>query len=180
MTLWMTHASLFGSAEALHNEELVVGSELALDTLVALLDLPAREGATMHTPLLRCWTGYENILAAYYVAMQTTLATRGISPITNNVFYVRDAIKSLGKVEDVSFVQLPWLADKDVLRSHRSNLMRRWPLRYSFPKTPLDMPYIWPFISDDGYELKLSKYDKELLALGERKLPSDIKQRISQ
>jgi hypothetical protein len=59
--------------------------------------------------------------------------------------------------------------------------MRRWPSTYSFPRNPKDMPYLWPIVDDDGgYTLRLSKYDRELLAKGERSLSKNILERIEQ
>jgi hypothetical protein len=71
----------------------------------------------------------------------------------------------------------PWIRDKWVLRSHRSNLMRKAPHIYGdkYDGTPENMPYLWPVIDHmkpDGYYLRLSKPDMARLATGERVLPT--------
>lgn len=68
----------------------------------------------------------------------------------------------------------PWIEDKDVLRSHRSNLVRVAPRLYEaeFPGTPANMPYLWPQATHRGeVRLRLSAPDIERLEKGERELP---------
>lgn len=70
----------------------------------------------------------------------------------------------------------PWCKDLDLMRSHRSNLIRMAPLYYShkWPNTPENMPYLWP-INDteepNGYRLVISIADFGRLKHGERELP---------
>ena len=73
----------------------------------------------------------------------------------------------------------PWLGDKWVHRSHRSNLIRKVPHLYGkkYPGTFEDMPYFWPHndpMLPGGYELRLSREDMKRLDTGERKLPPAV------
>jgi hypothetical protein len=70
----------------------------------------------------------------------------------------------------------PWLSDLWVLRSHRSNLMRKDPKFYSvYRGTPENMPYLWPLIDDGEYTLTLSRADAARLRTGERELPPELR-----
>lgn len=72
-----------------------------------------------------------------------------------------------------------WRYDTDFLESHRSNLIRKEPGRYTLhfgDGTPGNYPYLWPENdpSDDGYILRVSRADRERLRNGERVLPEHL------
>jgi len=76
----------------------------------------------------------------------------------------------------------PWKYDKDLIRSHRSNLLMQDRSYYgkTFHGAPDLMPLLWPVTSGDGtYDLMVSKADKERIAKGERVLPKDVAKRVS-
>jgi hypothetical protein len=77
-------------------------------------------------------------------------------------------------------VMPPWLADTDVLLSHRSNLVRRWPgYAAVFPRTPANLPYLFPFVDDEGgYTLNVSKAEQQMLRTGARTLPKSIQKKV--
>jgi hypothetical protein len=182
MMTWVTRISLFDSAEDLELNQLALAqreSESLFNELVFGEADPEHGDAP--APLKMMWQGYEGALAGYSVACAAVLVGHGI---TNGVrsLEIANTIKDLRQGGDpVPFDMPPWLQDIDVLMSHRSNLMRRWPDSYSFPRNPKDMPYLWPIVDDDGgYILKLSKYDRELLAKGERSLPKKVMERIAE
>jgi hypothetical protein len=73
----------------------------------------------------------------------------------------------------------PWLQDKWVLRSHRSNLIRKAPHIYAdkYPGTPENMPYLWPVMDGKGgYYLRLSRPDLDRMQAPyfERELPEGL------
>jgi hypothetical protein len=128
-------------------------------------------------PSVWAWTGYEPALAAYVAAHSIEAARRGYS--TLGAQRAAGSLKVARRAEEMPFVLPPWHDDLDVLRSHRSNMMRRWRGRYSWAKTPTLMPYLWPKVDEDGgYVLLVSKHDKALLASGERTLAQPIRDRI--
>lgn len=133
-------------------------------------------------PEFRMWEFYETGLAAYLVALEASLATRGVFP--HQHFRVKTTIDAMHRVNpETQFELPPWIQDSDVLRSHRSNLVRRWPDKYgsSWRGVPKNMPYIFPFIdpaSPTEYNLFVSSHDKGLLNAGERTLPKDIRKRV--
>jgi hypothetical protein len=74
----------------------------------------------------------------------------------------------------------PWFEDLDVLRSHRSNLLRKLPGHYGHMWNEAisdDWPYLWPIIdrsNSEGYYLYVSKPDAHRLGIGERVWPEHI------
>jgi len=173
---WLTRASLLDTASDLETDLLFQTME---ESIVLLTDLvyesDTREETLAH-PVSKMWMGYEKSLAAYAAAISFELHTRGVAGQQH--LTAKSVANALG---DDEFMLPPWLGDADVLRSHRSNLARRWPEQYSelWAQTPARMPYVWPFVDEDGgYGLFVSKYDRDLLASGERVLPASIKKRI--
>lgn len=182
MMTWMTRVSLFDSALDMKLPELTLAhseSESLFNELV-FGEANGEHGAAPK-PLVMMWFGYETALAGYSVACAATLVSYGVTTGVRSAELAR-TMKEMRDVGDPApFIMPPWSEDIDVLRSHRSNMMRRWPERYNWPRTPARMPYLWPIVDGDGgYVLKLSKYDKDLLAKKERSLPKDILERIQE
>lgn len=178
---WLTRISLLDSAEDLALPQLALAqreSEALFNEMV--FGDPDEEFGKAPTPLVRMWIGYEAALAAYSIGCAAVLVRHGLTNGTRSL-EIANTIEQLRSQEDMPFEMPPWIDDIDVLMSHRSNLMRRWPEHYSFRRNPVDMPYLWPIVDDDGgYVLKLSKYDRELMDKGERKLSKSIMERIVQ
>lgn len=93
-------------------------------------------------PAVKMWEGYEDVLATYTVDMCHQWIIRGY----------RDTV--LAQVYDLC-PHLPpkhmlltpnWLDDCDVIESHRSNLVRKYPEHYRryWPDVPDNLPYKWP------------------------------------
>lgn len=182
MMTWMPNMSLFDSAAALEVDHLAVAFKEAESLFYQLTYGEPVEGmGEAPLPLVRMWIGYEAALGAYVAACGATLVGYGVTTGVRAAS-VAQTVAQLRTAEDpFPLVMPPWLTDTDVLRSHRSNLIRRWPDSYRWKGTPELMPYLWPIVDDDGgYVLKLSKYDRGLLASGERFLPPSIAGRIDQ
>jgi hypothetical protein len=154
-------------------------ANVALVRSRALWETIVFEGVDPANPWHRMWDGYETALAAYALAIGSGLAARGVDVFrtTEPLFRSLDDLRREGY--DYDFVRPPWMDDLDFIRSHRSNLSRRFPDRFEWKGTPAKMPYLWPFVdAEGGYGLFLSKHDKTLLSRGERTLPSKIAERI--
>ncbi|UAJ16145.1 hypothetical protein SEA_TINYMINY_54 [Microbacterium phage TinyMiny] len=180
MMTWMTRKSLLDSAEDLALPQLALArreSEALFNEMV--FGEPDPEHGSAPAPLVGMWSGYEAALAAYSVGCAAILVAHGVTD-SHRALAVANTVKDMRANGDpMTFEMPPWTQDIDVLMSHRSNLMRRWPEHYRFPRNPVDMPYLWPIVDDDGgYVLKLSKYDRELIAKGERKLSKTVMERI--
>jgi len=176
--LWMTRMSLFDTAADLEVDLLATAHEDSVRLFNALVYQNDEELTDSH-PLVRMWQGYHVAVGAYNAALAATMAQHRIS-FGTRALKVAGVVRQMRGDAPDPFVMPPWVEDADVLRSHRSNIVRRWP-EYDgvWPKTPERMPYLWPFVDGEGgYELYLSKYDKEQLAAGERALPDSIKKRI--
>jgi len=185
MMTWMTRMSFFDSAEDLAMPQLAQTfreSEALFNEMVfGITDEDSDQPVgPAPKPLIGMWLGYETALAAYAVSCAAILVGHSITMGTR-ALAIGNTIKELrGNGDPAPFEMPPWVQDVDVLMSHRSNLMRRWPEAYSFPRNPKDMPYLWPIVDGEGgYVLKLSKYDQELLAKGERSLPKSVMERIT-
>lgn len=181
--IWLTRAGLFDSALDLELPELCVAQETSQSLFEELLlGAPTTGHAAASVPLSRMWQGYEIALAGYSVAYLATMVSFGVNGASRALVLAQAVARMRVASEDGEpMVMPPWLSDIDVLRSHRSNLVRRFPERYAeaWPRNPPLMPYLWPIVDDDGgYVLKLSKYDRGLLATGERALPKSILERI--
>lgn len=181
MMTWMTRMSIFDSLEDLELPQLALAVRESEALFNELVFGESDEDGPAPVPLIGMWRGYEAALAAYSVAGATILVSHGVTSGVRSL-EIANTIKSLRANGDpVPYEPPPWFEDIDVLMSHRSNLMRRWPDAYKFPRNPTDMPYLWPIVDDDGgYTLRLSKYDKELLAKGERNLSKKVMERIDQ
>ena len=178
---WFTAMSLFDSAENLATPQLAQTQRESQALLYEMTyGTPDEELGSAPVPLKLMWRNYEVALAAYSIACCAALVGRGISTGVQ-ALEMANTIQELRDGGDPAPLEIPpWLADIDMLTSHRSNLMRRWPDEYSWRRIQPGMPYLWPVVDDDGgYELRLSKYDKKLLANGERKLSKAIKERVT-
>lgn len=178
MMTWITRISWFDTAADLSDSLLLQQVKESVEFFHGLLEVaePMSDEFIAH-PLTRCWLGYETAAGTYAAIMSVEAVRRGFHGRSPMDIDVKMAIYR--RRMDTSLVLPPWKDDTDVLRSHRSNLMRRFPSQYSWQKTPERMPYLWPFVDDEGgYGLFISRHDRELLAAGERQLPNEIKKRI--
>lgn len=132
-------------------------------------------------PVRRMWLGYEVALGIYVNCIGLELTKRGIVRGLGSLATAQP-VEELRRDHGAEFDLPPWFEDADVMRSHRSNLVRRHPDDYAgkWQGTPVAMPYLWPVVDDEGdYKLMISKYDKGLIASGERQIPASIKKRVS-
>lgn len=180
MMTWMTRMSMFDTMDDLQLNQIALAVKEAEELFYEMVGLAPDDAEPAPAPVRMMWAGYEPALAAYAVAGMAVLTTQhritsGIRSIelANTVADLRRGDESY-----LEFETPPWFNDVDVLRSHRSNLQRRFK-HYYWKNTPSDLPYIWPVVDDaGGYSLKLSKYDKALIASGERSIPKKTLERI--
>lgn len=194
---WFTRISWFDTMTDLHTALLLQQNDDAVEAVGKMIFPLLQEGHIAggrkyyasyddpdfaNHPVARMWAGYETALAAYGAVSCVESVVRGYAQsgkglkISGMISAVRWETRSEAPME-----LPPWKEDTDVLRSHRSNLVRRFPSHYSdvWSEAPEGWPYIWPFVDEDGgYGLFVSRHDRELLASGERKLPKDVKKRI--
>ena len=174
---WLTRKSFLDTASDLETDLLAQTEDESFGLLLAMLTSDDEE--IVKHPLYKMWTGYEVALAAYEASLAVELATRGV--YTFKHLESATIIQKLRRTEPAEFEFPSWLEDIDVLRSHRSNMARRWPSEYAgaWGKTPELWPYLWPFVnSKGGYEIFVSKQDKNMLISGERQLPKSVRERV--
>ena len=128
-------------------------------------------------PAVRMWEGYEPALLLYgLVVCYEWRVKRGHN---DEVWHQLEEMSPTywngqSPLQNERYDAPPWARDKWVIRSHRSNLMRKAPHYYAekYDGTPENMPYLWPVLVDPGtYYLRLSRPDLERLEKGERILP---------
>jgi hypothetical protein len=96
-----------------------------------------RQHGWRHHPIVKMWMPNPAGLAAYGVAICREWIERGY----------RDTC--LGKITNLikpNAKDMPdWWGREDIIESHRSNLIRKFPEFYGpkWPGTPSDLPYVW-------------------------------------
>jgi len=104
-----------------------------------------------HHPAAKMWTGYEEALAAYGVAICREWVGRGYADTCD--LKIRAELATLGITTVREQGQLeaagslpPWLGDEGFHRSHRSSLLDKDPGWYGhvFTDVPPDLPSVWP------------------------------------
>lgn len=176
--IWLTRQSFLDTARDLDDALLVATTEWAFERLHVLAydQLPNGDESDFH-PVDLMWTGSELALAAYVQAMCTEAGYRGIViQVSRDTWTLSQSLRSDGD----QFAHPEWMSDVDVLRSHRSNMARRWPKAYGkmWGKIDTTWPYLWPTLVDGEWVLRLSKHDKQLMESGARKLPSAVLERV--
>jgi len=137
------------------------------------------DGYTFH-PAVRMWEGHEPALLLYgLVICHEWRVKRGHE---DKVWHQLEEMSPTywdprTPLENERYEAPGWLSNKWVLRSHRSNLIRKAPHHYAdkYPSTPELMPYLWPRYSLGGWDMYLSKPDQNRLETGERVLPEGLK-----
>jgi len=117
-------------------------------------------------PAVLMWKGYEEALGRYGLTMGEVWTARGFGDTTADTITADLAAAGVptirGYEELLDDGALPgWLFDPDLLRSHRSNLIRKDPAHYRplFPDVPDDLPYIWPVRSPAVLERERRKLE---------------------
>lgn len=99
-------------------------------------------GGWKNHPAVKMWRGYENALRLYGQAICTEWIVRG---------YRDTMLKRFSSQRRAGIVMLPpWLGDVKFHRSHKSNLLRKFPEHYRkfWPTLRDDLPYVWPTEKD--------------------------------
>lgn len=178
----MTYRSFAKTAESLDTPRL--GKQrIEVVSIVETL-LGEREGYRNH-PAVFMWRGYEHALCIYGMMICLEWASKRRYQ-DRQLFRLHELAEKAKRREghEGGYVSPPWFGDKDLMRSHRSNLIRKDAETYAdmWPGTPLNMPYLWALAdseAEDGYVLKVSKAEKVLLEAGERTLPPSIAARVA-
>lgn len=178
MITWMTMGTYGKTAKTLEREDLEIQREEVLHIVNWLIEEDS--DCDDDDLVLGMWSGFEYALCIYGMFICMEWIRRGI---VDEIFWkLGNICHELGD----SYQAPPWIKDKDVIRSHRSNLMRYDPDKYGklFKGTPENMPIIYPVIhygedgEPEGYNLYVNSEEKKLLVKGKRKLPSRIRERI--
>jgi len=126
-------------------------------------------------PALEMWRGYEFALGIYGMMLNIEWTfERGFANHDCFKFFSRALKEMQNDDPDFFYEPPPWLRDRAVFLSHRSNLTRRKLTDTSWKTTPKNWPYIWPRIDEtreEGYSLWLSKSDKMMVKEGKRSRP---------
>jgi hypothetical protein len=161
-----------------------------VETLQILRALRHETDAYANHPAVKMWAGYEEALVLYGLII--THEWRVVRKFADNTWgQFVDIGKDYGMFDylrtdggsvqwsGTGFKLPPWTGEDWILRSHRSNLIRKLAVHYGdqFGSTPDNMPYIWPDWDEShrhGYRLRLSRPDLDRVNKGERVLPRQI------
>jgi hypothetical protein len=165
-----------------------------LETLQILRALRGETDAYANHPAVRMWEGYEPALVLYglFVCHEWRIVRGHKDALWGDLAKLAKEYgmldiepelsktgRAVGVLPGQEVEPPPWLGDKWVLRSHRSNLLRKAPhiYRAKYDGTPENMPYLWPELNHKGpggYWLHISKPDLARLETGERVLPQGL------
>lgn len=156
MQTFLPYADFEESARALDAKRL---GKQRVETIQVVRALTVAGYGWANHPAALMWKGYEEALGRYGIVccqvwtelgfgdtcaatIATDLATAGVTTIRSQA--------ELGAAGALP----PWLDDEDLLRSHRSALVRKDPDYYRplFPDVPDDLPYVWPVRSAAAVE----------------------------
>jgi hypothetical protein len=183
LVIWLTHLSEFETFDALDDREFEESGMTMHRTLGILLGEHHHSGIgelvtpDESSPIVRMWQDHEPYLFACQALFAAERAGRLAAPMR-----VSTLPMGLRSGEAATALRPSWRDDLDVLRSHRSNLARRYPKSYPKAWSRGDMalwPYLFPFSDEDGtYDLMISKAERDLLKSGDRKLPKSVRKRV--
>lgn len=184
MNTFVTYRGFARTAASLDMQRL---GKQRLETLQILRALRHETDTYANHPAVYMWEGHEEALVYYgLVITHEWRIMRGFKDNTWGTFaalaegYGMLRTPEMVKGDQpVEVVYPAWLGEDWVLRSHRSNLIRKLPHHYEqeFGVAPDNMPYLWPVWDKehpDGYWLRVSYPDLDRLKRGERKLPRQV------
>lgn len=184
LVIWLTHISELETFEILDDREFEESGWTMHRTLGVLLEQqhPAGFGELLtpdeNSPIVRMWDGHELYLGACRALFMAERAARLAAPGRVSTLPL-----NLRPRRGVVAERPAWRDDTDVLRSHRSNLARRFPKSYpkSWSRGDMELwPYLFPFSDEDGsYDLMISKAERDMLKSGDRKLPKSVRKRVA-
>lgn len=168
MITWLPQIAFGASAKRLDDDRLVKQIEMCRQ----MVPLLAAEDERLEE--VRMWIGYEQRFCLYALMMVGEAVTkRWMHPVDSKIFheYWRD-LKDAG----IGEARPPWEKDTNIIRSHRSRLVALDSEHYrpQFPRTPDNMPVLWPqaLRADPSvYRLRLKTEDVKRIGDGRRQLP---------
>lgn len=136
MQTFLPSDSFIASAMILDSKRLGKQRVEVLQLLNALQ--PESRSHWRNHPAAKMWRGFENALTLYGMRVCEEWQARGFKDTILN------QLQAKFNPDDVS--RPPWLGNEEFHRSHRSNLIRKWPEYYSrlWPDVPDNLPYVWP------------------------------------
>lgn len=138
MQTFLPYPSFTRSARVLDRKRL---GKQRVEVLQILRALAGLTRGWRHHPAVRMWSGYEDALVLYGLAMSREWRRRGYRDTCLEkivAFAPAGALRPRRRP--------PWLGDAALHRSHQSALVRKDPAHYRplFPDVPDDLPLLWP------------------------------------
>ena len=148
MQTFLPHPDFAAAARSLDDKRL---GKQRVETIQVVRALTQPGYAWRHHPAALMWKGFEEALGRYGVEVCRAWTERGHADTCEATIRVdlRDAgVPAIRPYDELAAAGAlpPWLSDEDLIRSHRSNLVRKDPAYYrpQFPDVPDDLPYVWP------------------------------------
>lgn len=101
---------------------------------------PKKPGGWANHPAVQMWVGYETALAGYGILCCQEWIDRGYNDT------MLERFEAVREAATRQIVWPPWLLNDEVARSHRSNLIRKFPEHYQplWPDETGELEYVWP------------------------------------
>lgn len=178
MQTFMTRMSYTATAEDLDDFHL---GKQRLDVVDTLNQIAYEDQDLADHPLVLMWQYNALALAAYglVICKEWTFKRGFLDTKAAEIQRIAQDLIQAGHQPGMP----PWALDKDVIRSHRSNLVRMNPSRYGNLFQGIDdrLPYLWPIVDEDGtYVLLISNADKKRMNPKKktRHLPKEMARRV--
>lgn len=148
MQTFLPYADFERSARALDTKRL---GKQRVETIQVVRALTVPGYGWANHPAALMWKGHEEALGRYGIVCCEVWTERGYGD-TCAATIATDlraagvgSIRTQAELADAGALP-PWLEAEDLLRSHRSALVRKDPEHYRplFPDVPDDLPYVWP------------------------------------
>jgi hypothetical protein len=130
------------TAKCLDNKRL---GKQRVECLQILNTLFGKNDGWKNHPAVKMWRGYEWQLTIYAEDICKEWIRRGFKDTClSKVNAIQDEMEMI--IDSLSISYPPWIYETEIARSHRSNLVRKFPEHYRkfFPGVPDNLPYIWP------------------------------------
>ncbi len=138
MQTFLPYKSFSETAKCLSTKHL---GKQRVEVLQILNTLTGKSNSWSNHPAVKMWRGYEKALCAYGLAVcEEWRYTRGYKDTCWEKIY--DIEREL---DGLPYVFPPWYT-RELIESHRSNLIKKDPKFYSrkWPGTIENLPYVWP------------------------------------
>lgn len=152
MQTFLPYKSYTKSAQALDNKRL---GKQRVEVLQIINALREPNYGWQHHPAVLMWRHWQYALCQYGISICSEWTGRGyrdtcLDKIQDHLYVIDMRYNALGARKDLYPAWLLGEVGDQLIRSHRSNLIRKDPAHYGpmWPELPNNLPYLWPSHAD--------------------------------